>query len=413
MRSEWKNKKIGDVVDIRRGASPRPIQNFLSKTGMPWVKIADATGDPTRFIQKTNECIIEEGISKSVKVEPETLIVSNSATPGLPKIMKIQACVHDGWLVFSNYRGVLRDFLYYKFIDIRRQLVNQANGSVFQNLKTDIVRAFDIDLPPIEEQHKIVDLLTSIDLKIETNIKINDNLEQQAQVLFRSWFINFEVYGGSMPMDWKVVPFEEVADFQNGYAFKSKELLSAPESKTYKVFKQGHICRGGGFNIEGTKSWYPRSKAEKLQKFVLHKGDILMAMTDMKNNVAILGNTALMPYDEEYILNQRVGLLRPKINTGITYPFLYLLTNSEDFLKDLRSRANSGVQVNLSASEIKFSQTILAPKEINEKFSEIVVPMYEKIMQNQLENQKLKELRDSLLPKLMLGEIDVSDVNFV
>ena len=172
----WENKKIGDIVDIRRGASPRPIQNFLSDKGMPWVKIADATSDPTRFISHTNECIIEDGIKKSVVVEPETLIVSNSATPGLPKIMKILACVHDGWLVFSNYRGITRDFLYYKFIDIRRHLVNQANGSVFQNLKTDIVREFDIAVPSIETQNKIVGILSSIDHKIETNIAINDNL---------------------------------------------------------------------------------------------------------------------------------------------------------------------------------------------------------------------------------------------
>lgn len=120
MKSEWKHLKIGDVVEIRRGASPRPIHNYLCKDGMPWVKIADATVDTSRYITKTNECIIEAGVIKSVVVEPETLIVSNRATPGLPKIMKIRACVHDGWLVFSDFNGVLRDFLYYKFINIRR-----------------------------------------------------------------------------------------------------------------------------------------------------------------------------------------------------------------------------------------------------------------------------------------------------
>ncbi len=172
----WERKKIGDVVDIRRGASPRPIQNYLSATGMPWVKISDATSDHTRFISKTNECIIGSGVKHSVIVQPETLIVSNSATPGLPKIMKLTACVHDGWLVFDNYRGVIRDYLYYKFIDIRRYLVNQANGSVFQNLKTDIVRSFDIMVPPVDVQKQIVSILSALDMKIETNDAINDNL---------------------------------------------------------------------------------------------------------------------------------------------------------------------------------------------------------------------------------------------
>lgn len=176
MKSEWQSKKIGELVDIRRGASPRPIRKFLTDSGIPWVKIADATSDSSRYLRKTKEYIINEGVNKSVVVEPETLIVSNSATPGLPKIMKIRACVHDGWLVFSNYKGVIRDFLYYKFIDIRRKLVNQANGSVFQNLKTDIVKDFDIRIPCIETQKKIVGILSQIDEKIELNNDINNNL---------------------------------------------------------------------------------------------------------------------------------------------------------------------------------------------------------------------------------------------
>ena len=176
MRSEWENKKIGDIVDVRRGSSPRPIHKYLATNGVPWVKIADATSDNSRYIWRTSEYITNDGVEKSVQIEPETLIVSNSATPGLPKIMKITACVHDGWLVFSNYRGVLRDFLYYKFIDIRRVLINQANGSVFQNLKTDIVRNFDISIPNTSIQIKIVNILSNIDDKIELNNRINNNL---------------------------------------------------------------------------------------------------------------------------------------------------------------------------------------------------------------------------------------------
>lgn len=91
--------------------------------------------------------------------------------------------------------------------------------------------------------------------------------------------------------------------------------------------------------------------------------------------------------------------------------FIYLLTNSTDFLVDLRSRANSGVQVNLSSSEIKASQTVLPSEEVNNAFSEITLPMFEIIINNQLENQRLAQLRDTLLPKLMSGELDVSDID--
>ena len=265
-------------------------------------------------------------------------------------------------------------------------------------------------VPPIEEQNKIASILNSLDEKIELNKKINNNLEQQAQLLFKSWFVDFEPFNGTMPSDWEVVPFEKIVDFQNGYAFKSKELLNEPSSDCYQVFKQGHIARGGGFIPDGTKSWYPKRLASKLERFVLKKGDILMAMTDMKDNVAILGNTAIMPIDNEYIVNQRVGHLRANGYKGITYPFIYLLTNSTDFLIDLRSRANSGVQVNLSSAEIKASQTVLPSEKVNTAFSEITLPMFEAIISNQLENQRLAQLRDALLPKLMSGELDVSNI---
>lgn len=175
MSLEWKSCKIGDVVSVRRGASPRPIKDYISEKGMPWVKIADATKDQTRFINFTSEFIKEGGIEKSVVVNPGDLIVSNSATPGLPKFMNIKACVHDGWLVFDNYDGILKDFLYYYFIVIRGRLVNQANGSVFKNLKTDIVKDFNINLPDMETQEKIANILSQIDKKIELNININKN----------------------------------------------------------------------------------------------------------------------------------------------------------------------------------------------------------------------------------------------
>lgn len=174
MNQQWKTTQIGELVTVKRGASPRPIKDYIETEGMPWVKISDATSDNTRFINKTKEFIKEEGIEKSVVVNKGDLIVSNSATPGLPKIMNIQACIHDGWLYFNDYNKILKEYLYYFFIFMRGKLVNQANGSVFKNLKTDIVKQFEIDLPPLDE-HKIVKILENIDKKIELNYEINNN----------------------------------------------------------------------------------------------------------------------------------------------------------------------------------------------------------------------------------------------
>jgi len=315
-------------------------------------------------------------------------------------------------LVFRAKEDTDARFLYYVLADDAFFDYSTATSKGTKMPRGDKTAIMQYEVPHFDVpiQKKIAGILADIDDKIALNSNINENLEQQAKTLFKSWFVDFEPFNGIMPSDWEIVPLEKIADFQNGYAFKSKELLNEPSPDCYQVFKQGHIARGGGFIPDGTKSWYPKSLASKLEKFVLKKGDILMAMTDMKDNVAILGNTAIMPLDNEYIVNQRVGHLRANGYKGVTYPFIYLLTNSTDFLVDLRSRANSGVQVNLSSSEIKASQTILPSEEINNAFSEITLPMFEIIINNQLENQRLAQLRDALLPKLMSDELDVSDI---
>ena len=327
------------------------------------------------------------------------------------------AQVVDGQFWVNNHAHIVQgnelcDTRYLCYLLNSMDLSGYVTGSAQPKLSQANLNAVTLLLPTITVQKKIVHYLYMFDKKITVNQQINDNLERQAQLLFKSWFVDFEPFNGTMPSEWEVVPFEKIVDFQNGYAFKSKELLNEPSSDCYQVFKQGHIARGGGFIPDGTKSWYPKRLASKLGKFVLKKGDILMAMTDMKDNVAILGNTAIMPIDNEYIVNQRVELLRTNGYKGITYPFIYLLTNSKDFLIDLRSRANSGVQVNLSSAEIKASRTILPSEKVNTAFSEITLPMFEAIISNQLENQRLAQLRDTLLPRLMSGEIDVSDIQF-
>lgn len=350
------------------------------------------------------------GYATTALYDKPSVLIGRKGTIG-----KVKYVEHPFWTVDTlfytivNTDIVLPKYLYYvmSLIDLN----NYNEGTTIPSLRTETLNRLEFDIPNLEEQRKILSCLNPIDEKIELNNAINNNLEQQAQLLFKSWFVDFEPFNGTMPSDWEVVPFEKIVDFQNGYAFKSKELLNEPSSDCYQVFKQGHIARGGGFIPDGTKSWYPKKLASKLERFVLKKGDILMAMTDMKDNVAILGNTAIMPIDNEYIVNQRVGHLRVNGYKGITYPFIYLLTNSTDFLIDLRSRANSGVQVNLSSAEIKASQTVLPSEKVNTAFSEITLPMFEAIISNQLENQRLAQLRDALLPKLMSGELDVSNID--
>ena len=153
----WDTKALGNFLEIKRGGSPRPIQNFMSPTGYPWVKIADATADPSPFLFKTKEFIIEEGLKKTVYLKKGSLILTNSATPGLPKFLELDACIHDGWLYFPQKKHFSDSYLYFLFLKIRSQLVAQGNGSVFTNLKTDILRN-QVILVPTQEVIEKFDL---------------------------------------------------------------------------------------------------------------------------------------------------------------------------------------------------------------------------------------------------------------
>ena len=136
----WDATALRNFLEIKRGGSPRPIQNFMAPTGYPWVKIADATADPSPFLFKTKEFIIKEGLRKTVYLKKGSLILTNSATPGLPKFLELDACIHDGWLYFPQKKHFSDNYLYFLFLKLRTQLVAQGNGSVFTNLKTDILR---------------------------------------------------------------------------------------------------------------------------------------------------------------------------------------------------------------------------------------------------------------------------------
>jgi type I restriction enzyme, S subunit len=142
----WINGVLGDFVEIKRGGSPRPIQNFLSDSGFHWLKISDATGISSPFINEIKEYIVEAGLKKTVYLKSGSLVLSNSATPGLPKILDIDTCIHDGWLYFPSSK-FSNEYLYLYFKHIRDNLIALGNGSVFTNLKTNILKNYPTYLP--------------------------------------------------------------------------------------------------------------------------------------------------------------------------------------------------------------------------------------------------------------------------
>lgn len=403
MSLEWKSCKIGDVVSVRRGASPRPIKDYVSETGVPWVKIADATSDQTRFLKSTKEFIKEEGVKSSVTVYPGDLIVSNSATPGLPKFMKIKACVHDGWLVFDDYDGILKEYLYYYFIVVRDRLVNQANGSVFKNLKTDIVRDFDIDLPPLETQAKIVKILSTIDEKIEKNIEINHNLDTILNSIFKEQFIN-----NFSPENEKLI-FKKIGDLPliitdyvaNGSFASLKENVSILDEEDYAYFIRNTDLKSQNFEKYVNKHSY-----DFLKKSSLFGNEVIIS------NVGDVGSVFLCPFlDKPMTLGNNMILVKTKENSTNLNFYLFLLFNSE-FGQYLLSTVTSGsVQLKFNKTEFKSLELFIPKDKYLKEFNNTISPIFEYKTKISDEIKNLNNLRDSLLPKLMSGEIDVSQIN--
>lgn len=143
----WNSFAMGDRVAVKRGGSPRPINDYIRPAGLPWVKIADATRCQGPNLAQTREFIKPEGLAKTVLLNAGSLILSNSATPGLPKFLRLDACIHDGWLYFPDTGPYSNEFLYLAFLQLREEIVAKATGSVFNNLKTDTLKQQQVIFP--------------------------------------------------------------------------------------------------------------------------------------------------------------------------------------------------------------------------------------------------------------------------
>ena len=168
---------IKDLMCVNRGSSPRPILDYLSDFGYRWLKISDFK-IYNKYVYETKEFIKESGLKNTKHLPSGTLILTNSATPGIPIFLGKDMCLHDGFLYFTNINEEIinKNYLYYWFIYNRNLIVNQANGSVFKNLKKEIVENFKIEVPDYNIQLKTIRILDNINNKINQNNEINNNL---------------------------------------------------------------------------------------------------------------------------------------------------------------------------------------------------------------------------------------------
>ncbi|TNB56274.1 restriction endonuclease subunit S [Campylobacter helveticus] len=184
----WDTKKLQEIANISRGASPRPINEFLTQdsNGINWIKIGDVA-DNAKYITQTKEKITPQGAEKSKFVKVGDFILSNSMSIGRPYILKIDGCIHDGWLLLSNIdRTISKEFLYYALIssDTQKQFKEKASGMVVENLKIDLVKSVKIPLPPLAAQENIIQTIEKLEMRIENFELLMENLEsKKAEIL--------------------------------------------------------------------------------------------------------------------------------------------------------------------------------------------------------------------------------------
>ena len=367
----------------------------LNRQKIEWRKkawsIPDLRGSKYDWFALTRELLnlVENGQAVELDSYPQISSISNLQT------WRTYASFLKGLGLVKNHAGVLS--LTEAGVAFQRQPTQGALANIIHNK----VRLFGEVLAIIRYAPATVE-------EVDTLLRKNYNLEATAQAWFTSWFVDYEPFPHSYdedgkplpPDDWENGILDSCIDFYNGYAFKSDDLLDEPIPESFDVFKMGNIKKGGGLNYEGTKSWIEREFCKGLERFILIRGDILMAMTDMKENVALLGHTALMDIDDKYIVNQRVGLLRPNGFMGISPYQVYLLTNNATFLRELRRHAHIGVQVNLSKEDIVNSRVVYAPKKINQAFATKVKPLFDCISNNNAEILKLTEIASQIQSQL-------------
>lgn len=313
------------------------------------------------------------------------------------------------YIVFRNIEGVTDSKFVYYFVTspwFREIAIKSMVGSSGrQRVQQSVLENLEVNLPSLDEQRRIAGILGSLDDKIELNRRINANLEAQAQALFRSWFVDFEPFRdgpfvdsqlGKIPQGWKVGTINEIIQILSGYAFKSDTFT---EAGPYRLITIKNV-QDGSLNIDGVA--YLSEIPDKIpQHCNLAIGDILLSLTGNVGRVCIVDRDGLL-------LNQRVAKLQPKDKRN-TF-FTYALFRQDSFKQYLIQIAKGTAQLNLSPVETSNTKIVLPNQDILLQFGEIGQPLFDNIVSNCKEIITLSALRDTLLPKLVAGEIDLENI---
>ena len=306
-------------------------------------------------------------------------------------------------IIRANNQYALNEYLLY-FLQYNKQylLSISQGGGTRSAITKKMIEDIEIDLPNIEDQLAIVNIINSISKKIEVNQQINDNLEQQIQTLYREWFID------NPKTEWATIALSEVATFVSGYSYKGNELVDSSETAmaTIKNFE-----RNGGFKLDGYKPVSPSSKLKEEQHAELF--DILVAHTDLTQNAEVIGNAEIILSKNSYSdVIFSMDLVKVVVKESFPYQFLLaLLLKNPVFKSHCIGYVNGTTVLHMNKRALPDFNTQIPNCEDAARMNEIAKSIFTKMSENLSEIANLTKLRDSLLPKLMSGELKINEID--
>lgn len=377
---------LGEIVG---GATPSTKNSAFWDGEIPWLSPKDLATNKERFVVGGERNITQAGLdSCSARMLPEgTILFSSRAPIGYIAIAASPMCTNQGFKSLIPYEMSDSLFLYYLLQANRDVIAAQGSGTTFKEVSGKTMRQIQVEVPKaLNERRAIANVLGCIDDKIELNNRINDYLEQCGEALFARYcsLIN------------QSCKLSDLLSLGNGFAFKSDTYV--PDGR-YKVLTIKNVQDG---NVDCTESNLVEKVPEKVKSHcLLNRGDVVLSLT---GNVGRVGIVA----EEDCLLNQRVAVLLPKETS--TLPALYFLFRHPSFQNRMIGIAKGTAQANLSPIETLRLDIPYESKAFM-KLAHDCTSIFAAILANKQESKNLVALRDALLPKLMSGEIDVSQVD--
>ena len=361
--AKWNYVKIGDVCTVERGGSPRPIDKFITDdpNGINWIKIGDATD--SMYITETAQKIIPEGMKKSRYVQPGDFLLSNSMSFGRPYILKIDGCIHDGWLVLRDNGGVFdKRFLYYYLSSpsTYQKFKNMAVGGVVNNLNSDMVRGVTVPIPKMEEQIEIVQTLDNVSNLIFLRKQQLAKLDELVKARF------IELFGDpkSNPNSYPIGQLSEHIEFLTSGSRGWAQYCVDNGSEWFITIKNVKDCRISIDNMQPINA--PDNAEAKRTK--VQEGDLLISIT------ADLGRTGVVTKeiaDHGAYINQHLTCIR--LNKEILNPlYVAFFMESPAGKEQFESKNQSAVKAGLNFNSINSLRLLVPPMDEQSAFVEFV-----------------------------------------